>query len=161
MVASLILLKSPPREKKGLDMEQNAFWLQISALKTLFSFYLNLQLQSLKGNEILPSRPVIWESGHHHFFCYSEVSLPWFGWSKQGTAWDHFPQCSQLCSRASVGTLKEQEGQLQISAHSSPRHLNQIEQMSRATRCEGRGTVTEDRGARFLSTLQSPAIRLW
>lgn len=159
MAASLTLLKSP-REKKGLDMEQNAFWLQISALKTLFSFHLNLQLQSLKGNEILPSQPVIGESGHHHFLCSSKGSLPQFGWSKSGTAWDRFPQPTAVQQNWCwdiKGTTRAASDKHSLC--SSP--CEQIERLSRATACEGRGAAMEDRGAGFLSALQSPATWLW
>ena len=106
-------------------MEQNTFWLQISTLKTLFSCHLNLQLQSLKGNEILPSQPVMGESGHHHFFCSPKGPCPSLGDQSQAPPGIAFLS-PQLCRRTGVGTLKEQRGPLQISTLSPPPLVNRL-----------------------------------
>lgn len=82
--SSLIHPSKSFREKKGLDVGQNVVWLPISTLKTLFSFYLKLQLQNLKGKRYwLPDLGDmrVWTPS---ISLLLKVSLLWFGWSKPG-----------------------------------------------------------------------------
>lgn len=155
---SLIHPKSS-RQKKGLDLGQSIVWLPISTLKTLFPFYLNLQLQNLQGRRYW--LPDLWcenldtinTSAAARCHCHG------LGDQSRAAAWHHFPQCSQLGSRASPGTWKEQGKQLDMRSYSSSPFTEWA--ATEKARCDGEGTVARDGGAGGYLPFKSSATWLW
>lgn len=144
----LILPTESSREKEGLDLEQeNRFWLSISTLKTLSSSYLNLQSSSLKGKRY--RLPDLWKESLDTINASATPRCPYCGLGdqSQATAWDHFPQCSQLL----LGHERNKDDW--IWAHCPPPHFTHTENPPRKPAADGRGTVTENRRTEVLSIL--------